>query len=73
MLDRYFTAHPDSVGESYGEHLVTAGGFGMAMLFGGIACLVHALVPGLCERTGSRMIARLHDRMIANRTSRAAD
>lgn len=67
MLDRYFLAHPRSVDESYGAHLATAGGFGLTMIAGGVACLVHALVPALCERTASRVIARLHDRMIAHR------
>lgn len=41
--------------------------FGVAMIVGGLACLIHALVPGLCVRTGSRTITRLHDAMVANR------
>jgi hypothetical protein len=63
-----FTEHPRSVGETYGEHFLTALGFGARMLGGGLACLVHAVLPFLCTRTGSNTIGMLHDRMIANRS-----
>lgn len=62
-----FTEHPASVGESYGEHLVMAGGFGVRMILGGFACLLHGLLPFLFVRTGSAQIAQLHDTMVANR------
>ena len=62
-----FTRHPASVGESYAQHMCHAGGFALAMLVGGLACLVHAVLPFLCKKTGSRTIARLHDRMVVNR------
>ena len=32
---------------------------------GGLAALVHGVVPALFERTGSRVVRRLHDRMAA--------
>jgi hypothetical protein len=64
---RAFTEHPASVGETYTEHLAHAACFGMRMIGAGIACLVHALLPFLFERTGSVAIAELNDRMIANR------
>lgn len=71
MFDRLFRAHPAEVGESYGEHMLTAGGFGVALIGAGLACLVHAVVPALFEKTGSRTIVRLHDRMVAGRRRRA--
>ena len=67
MIDRIFNEHPASVGESYGEHLATAGGFGLALIGAGLACLFHGCVPALFERTGSRAIERLHARMLVNR------
>jgi hypothetical protein len=67
-----FTDHPASVGETYGEHLRAAGGFGLAMVAGGLACLVHALLPFLFVTTGSRIIGALHDRMVVNRRRRPA-
>ncbi|MDH4022757.1 MAG: DUF6356 family protein [Gammaproteobacteria bacterium] len=62
-----FTEHPASVGETYGQHLVSAAGFSVRMIGAGIACLIHALLPFLFVRTGSNTIARLHDRMLVNR------
>ena len=62
-----FTEHPASVGESYGEHLGRAWFFGLRMVFAGIACLVHGVLPFLFVRTGSRAITELNDRMVVNR------
>jgi len=58
-----FTRHPRQVGESYGQHLVTAAGFGALMMLGGLCVIVHALFPFLFEHTGSRTMAKLHKRM----------
>lgn len=63
----FFTKHPRSVGETYLEHMEMAAGFGVAMIIGGLACLVHALVPAWFERTGSRVISQLHTTMVLNR------
>lgn len=67
MLRELFIDHPKSVDETYGEHLLVALSFGTTMIVAGLACVVHALVPGLFIRTGSETIARLHDRMVTNR------
>lgn len=67
MIDRVLFEHPRSVGESYGEHLQVAGSFGVSMIGAGLACMVHAVVPCLFERTGSKTIEHLHGRMIRNR------
>ncbi len=62
-----FTRHPASVGESYGEHLRVASGFGIRLIFAGFACLLHGIFPFICIRTGSRCVNQLHARM-AHRT-----
>jgi hypothetical protein len=64
---RAFTEHPASVGESYTEHLLRAVCFGTRMVFAGMACLVHGILPFLFVRTGSRAIAELNDRMTSGR------
>jgi Family of unknown function (DUF6356) len=66
-LGRAFTEHPASVGESYARHCVCAFGFGARMVGAGIACMIHAMLPFLFMRTGSRTITELHERMIASR------
>jgi Family of unknown function (DUF6356) len=59
-IQRLFTEHPESVGESYGEHLVRATVFGGRMVIAGIACMLHALLPFIFVRTGSVAIEELH-------------
>ena len=66
-LIRAFSEHPASVGESYTQHLFRAVYFGVRMVFAGIACLVHGVLPFLFVRTGSRAIAELNDRMVVSR------
>lgn len=63
-----FTDHPASVGETYTQHLAQASGFGLRMLAGGLACLIHGLLPFLFVRTGSGIITELHRRMVTHRS-----
>lgn len=72
MLHRLFNEHPASVDETYSEHLGVAAWFAGRMLLGGLVCLVHAVFPFLFVKTGSRIIADLHDRMVVNRNRHAA-
>ena len=62
-----FTAHPASVNETYAQHFRVSAGVGLAMLGGGLACLVHALLPFAFTTRGSETIAKLHDRIVASR------
>ena len=57
--------HLEEVGETYGEHMVHAGSYGVTLVVAGLACLVHAALPFLFERTGSAAIKTLHARMAA--------
>lgn len=67
MFEQMFRDHPRSVGETYCEHLRAAAYFGVTMVFAGLACLIHAIVPGLFVNIGSTAVERLHDKMILNR------
>lgn len=58
-LRQLFTEHPASVGESYWQHAARAAGFAGRMLAAAALCLVHAAVPGCCQRSASRRIAVL--------------
>lgn len=66
-ITKLFTEHPASVGETYGEHLAMATGFGTRMILGGLACLLHGIFPFLFVKTGSKQIATLHTTMVTNR------
>lgn len=67
---RAFTDHPETVGESYGEHLVSASGFALTMVTGAAACLLHGLFPFAFQTSGSRRIKALHARMVTARHRR---
>lgn len=67
MLKRLFTEHPADAGETYFEHFCTATYFAVRMFFGAIACLIHAIFPFICVRTGSGTVSHLHDVMVTNR------
>lgn len=71
MLNRLFLDHPRSVGESYATHFGVAGRFGLRMIGGGLACLVHAVAPSLFVKTGSATVRRLYCDM-QPRSERAA-
>ncbi|HEX9954807.1 MAG TPA: DUF6356 family protein [Allosphingosinicella sp.] len=60
MANNPLTRHLDEAGESYGEHFAVASGFGLKMIGGGLACLVHAVLPFLFERTGSNTVRSLN-------------
>jgi hypothetical protein len=71
-LKRLFTDHPASVGETYGQHLLMAFGFGARMVAAGCACLLHGVFPWLFRTTGSDAIRALHERMVLHRTRQGA-
>lgn len=66
---KIFTEHPQSVGESYFEHMGVAGSFGGQLFLASMACFVHAVLPFLFTKTGSGIITKLHTRMVTGRTS----
>lgn len=70
MFNKLFREHPTEVGETYAEHFAAAGGFGLKMVVGGLACMVHAVVPALFVTTGSGMVKKLYDQMVAKRAAK---
>jgi hypothetical protein len=66
-----FKDHPASVGESYLQHLGAAIGFAARLLGASVACCVHGFLPFLFTRTGSSVVNRLHNDMIAARSAGA--
>jgi hypothetical protein len=68
-----FHEHPRSVNETYGQHLRSAWSFAGPMIYGGLACFVHGLLPFLATSTGSSIIRRLHDRMVTHRIRQSSD
>lgn len=55
----FFTKHLETIKETYWEHFYFASMMGVQMLLGGIACIVHAILPFLFEKTASNFLMRL--------------
>lgn len=72
LFRRLFLAHPQSVGETYFEHQRRALGFAGDLIVAGLCCTLHGLVPGVCVRSASDTVIRLHAEMAGRRTPRAA-
>jgi uncharacterized membrane protein YjjP (DUF1212 family) len=64
MFKKLFCDHPASLQESYVQHFFHAMGFSVKLFKAALACFIHALVPGLCIKTGSRAITELHHSMV---------
>ncbi|MDP9162961.1 MAG: DUF6356 family protein [Pseudomonadota bacterium] len=60
---KLFTDHPRSLGMSWAGHGRGAVAIGAAMVTAGVACIVHALVPGWFTQTAGRTVSSLHDQM----------
>jgi len=69
-MTNLFTAHPASVGETYGQHFCFALGFGVRMMLGGLAAAVHAVFPFLFVTTASRTLDELNALRAANARGR---
>lgn len=67
LFEHIFLEHPRSFGEGYWEHQRHALEIGSSMIAGGVACMIHALVPVLFKRTGSKTIRRLYEYLILTR------
>lgn len=67
-ITRLFTEHPESVNESYFEHMAFAGKFSFKLFGAAFAALIHAILPFLFERTASKIVRELYERT-HNRTS----
>ncbi len=67
QITRLFNEHPESVGETYWQHLGVALGFAFTLFLASLAALAHALLPFLFVTTASRKIEELHERMVTKR------
>jgi hypothetical protein len=51
--------HLREAGESYAEHMRFAATVGLMTAGAGLACLLHSIVPALCQKTCSRTVGHL--------------
>lgn len=58
-MNNPFTHHPHSVDETYLMHFKHASGYGIKMIYGGMACILHAIFPFLCQNTASDVMLKM--------------
>lgn len=63
IINRLFIQHPNSVEETYLQHMGFAAWFSGKLLSAGLAALVHAIVPALFEKTAGNIIRELYHRI----------
>ena len=54
-----FTKHPESIGETYLEHLYFALRTGFKLMLGGMACMIHGIFPFMFQTTGSTVAKKM--------------
>ena len=72
MADRLFLEHPRSLGMSWAAHGIGAVAIGGRLVGAGLACIVHAVVPGVFTQTAGKTITSMYDHM-AKRKAGAAN
>jgi hypothetical protein len=72
VVHRLFLDHPRSLGMSWAKHGAGAVVIGATLLGAGVACLVHALVPGWFTQTAGKTVTRIYDH-IQQRRAGASD
>jgi hypothetical protein len=67
-----FTEYPESVGETYREHLLAALGFSFTLARAAVCCTVHACLPFLFTKTASAAVEELSRTMKRGRRASPA-
>jgi hypothetical protein len=68
---RLFREHPSSLGMSWAGHGIGAVAIGAKLVGAGLACLVHAIVPGVFTQTAGKTVSKMHDHMIRRKAGAA--
>jgi hypothetical protein len=63
LAGRMLFEHPRSLGMSWAAHGVGAVAIGAKLVGAGLACLVHAVVPGFFTQTAGKTITGMYDHM----------
>jgi hypothetical protein len=55
-MKNIFTSHPNSIDETYFEHLKAALCFSLNLFFASLACLIHAFFPFIFVNTAGKKV-----------------
>lgn len=59
FIKKWFTTHPESMGESYFQHFSFAVWLGVRAIIAGMAILLHGVFPFILEKTGSAILQNI--------------
>jgi hypothetical protein len=71
MAERLFLEHPRSLGMTWTAHGIGAVVIGARLVRAGLACLVHAVVPGLFTQTAGRTVSEMYGHMTQRKAGAA--
>ena len=71
VAHRLFLDHPRSLGMSWAGHGAGAIKIAGGLIGAGLACLVHAIVPGWFTQTAGKTVERMHAHMVQRRAGAA--
>ena len=71
MVQRLFVEHPRSLGMSWAGHGVGAVAIGATLVGAGLACIVHAIVPGWFTQTAGKTVTSMYDHMTRRKAGAA--
>jgi hypothetical protein len=71
LADRLFTEHPRSLGMSWWRHGAGAVAIGVRLIGAGLACLVHAVIPGFFTQTAGKTITGMYEHMMRRKAGAA--
>jgi hypothetical protein len=71
LAHRLFVEHPRSLGMSWAGHGIGAVGIGVTLVGAGLACLVHAIVPGFFTQTAGKTVTHMYDHMTRRKAGAA--
>jgi hypothetical protein len=67
VTDRLFFEHPRSLGMTWTRHGIGAVAIGARLVGAGLACLVHAVVPGFFTQTAGKTVTEMYDHMASRK------
>ena len=67
MAERLFREHPRSLGMTWAGHGIGAVKISAQLIGAGIACLIHAIVPGWFTQTAGKTVTHMYDHMTKRR------
>jgi hypothetical protein len=71
FVDRMFLQHPRSLGMTWAGHGAGAVLISVRLVGAGIACLVHAVVPGVFTQTAGKTVTHMYDHMMRRKAGAA--